>query len=96
MEGRIEDGHMWNIRKRALRCLDRLESRLVVKRRERRQLADRALHLLVEDDRLTEAGTTVNDAMTDRLAVDFERVDRRRLAPLDEVQLQARRARVDD
>jgi hypothetical protein len=87
---------MWNIRKRALRRLDCLERRLVVKRRERRQLADRALHLLVEDDRLAETGAAVDDAMTDRVALDRERVDRRRFASLDEVQLQARRAGVDD
>jgi hypothetical protein len=32
----------------------------------------------------------------DRLGVDAERVDGRRLLSLDEVELQARRARVDD
>jgi len=34
--------------------------------------------------------------MTGRLAVDCERVDRFRLVPSNEMQLQARRARVDD
>jgi hypothetical protein len=38
----------------------------------------------------------VDDAMADRFALDLERVDRSRLVPLDEVQLQARRAGVDD
>jgi hypothetical protein len=38
----------------------------------------------------------VDDAVADRIALDVEGVDRRRLAPFDEVQLQARRARVDD
>jgi hypothetical protein len=38
----------------------------------------------------------VDDTMADRFALDLERVDGRRLVALDEVQLQARRAGVDD
>jgi hypothetical protein len=38
----------------------------------------------------------VDDAVADRFAFDLERVDRGRLVALDEVQLQARRAGVDD
>jgi len=38
----------------------------------------------------------VDDAMADCLALDLERIDGGRVVPLDEVELQARRARVDD
>jgi hypothetical protein len=38
----------------------------------------------------------MDDSVADRFALDLERVDRRRLVSLDEVELQARRARVDD
>jgi len=87
VEGRVEDGHVGNIGKRALRRLDRLERRLVVKRCQRRQLADRVLHLLVEDDRIAKAAASVDDPMSDRVAFDLERVDRLRLVLSNEMQL---------
>jgi hypothetical protein len=85
-----------NTRQRALGRLDRLERRLVVQGRQRRQLADGFLHLLIEDDRVTKAGAAVDDPVSDCVAVDLERVDRLRLVPSNEMQLQARRAGVDD
>jgi hypothetical protein len=44
---------------------------------------------------MAEARASVDDPVSDRVAVDLERVDRLRLVPSNEMQLQARRARVD-
>ncbi|HWQ02679.1 MAG TPA: hypothetical protein VN449_11285 [Gaiellaceae bacterium] len=95
MECGVEDRDVGDVRQLALRVLDRRQRRGIVQRRERRQLADRRLDAVVDHGRLDEPRPAVDDAVADRTARD-ERLDGARLVALDEVQLQARRPRVDD
>jgi hypothetical protein len=76
MEGGVEDGHMRNVGQRGLRILDRPQRGRVVQRGERRQAADRLLHLVVDDHRIAEPRPAVDDAVADRVAVDepFDRL----------------------
>jgi hypothetical protein len=68
-----------------------------VQRRERRELADPPDDLVVDHRGLAEDTAAVDDAVPDRVCLDLERLDRRS-APVgvDERELQARRAGVDD
>jgi Arc/MetJ family transcription regulator len=56
------------------------------------------VHRGVDHDRVAEARAAVDDAVRDGLGVPAvrERLDRPRLAAVDEVELDARRAGVDD
>jgi hypothetical protein len=65
VEGRVEDGDMYDGGKQATGLNDRANGRRVVQRRERRQLADRVRDVLVHDDRLAEAQAPVDDAVAD-------------------------------
>jgi hypothetical protein len=72
-----------------------------VERRERFELGDLLAHRSVDDSRLAEARAAVDDAVRDRLdEIGFDvckRLEPRRRPVLgDEVQLQARGARIDD
>jgi hypothetical protein len=95
VERRVEDGDVRDVRQRALRLFDCVEGRRVVQWRERRELPDRRLDLFVDDNRLDEPCPAVDDPVTGRVAADRERFDGAGLLAVDEVQLQARRARVD-
>ena len=101
MERRVEDGHLRHGRERLAHLLDRGERRRVLQRRERRELGDRAHDLLVDHDRVETALAAVDDAVPDPGQIGarggVERVDPLgRLVLADEVELQARRAGVDD
>jgi hypothetical protein len=96
VEGGVEDGDVRDVWQGALRLLDRSKSRCVVQRSEGRQLGDRPPDVFVEQCRVAEARTAVNDAMADRVR-GLERLDRTRpVLFIDERELQARRAGVDD
>jgi hypothetical protein len=96
MEGRVEHRDVWDVRQDALGFFDRAQRRRVVQRRERLELLDLSFDGSVDQDRLAETLAAVNHAVCDRGHVLFERVDAARLLSLDDVQLQARRAGVDD
>jgi hypothetical protein len=66
-----------------------------VERSELDQARELALDLVVDQNRVAKVGTAVDDAVADRVGA-LEGLDRPRLLALDEAQLQARRARVDD
>jgi hypothetical protein len=66
-----------------------------VQRCERLELMDLAAHVVVDEHGLAEARAAVDDAVRDRFDVLLQRVDLVRLVALDDVQLQARGARVD-
>jgi hypothetical protein len=66
-----------------------------VERRERPQLLDGRDNAVVDQRGLAEASTSVDDAVADGVGSDVV-VDGLRLAALDEVALEARRAGVDN
>jgi hypothetical protein len=72
-----------------------LERRAVMQRREVAHLLDCPLHRGVHEHRLAEARAAVDDPMGRRVGR-RESVRGPGLLPVDEVQLEARRARVDD
>jgi hypothetical protein len=94
VERRVEDGDVRNVRERGAGVVDPAQRRVVVQRRDRTQLLDPADDVVVDPRRLDEARAAVDDAVADRLGRD-ERVDRVRFRSVDEMELQARRARVD-
>jgi len=100
MEGRVEDGHVRDVRQRAARALDLRQRRPVVERREVGESSELALDLVVDHDRLAEPLPAVDDPVRDRLDVAGRGRQRRhgdgRPIRLDQRKLQARRARVDD
>jgi hypothetical protein len=67
-----------------------------VERRDRLELADLLAHLAVDQDRLAEARAAVDDTVGDGLGLDVERLDGDRLAAVDEMELRAGRAGIDD
>ena len=79
--------------------VDRAHRRRVVQRRERLELVDLSAHVVVDQHRLAEAGAAVDDAMchgtdmSEGLSPGGDRT--RRVVVLDDVQLQARRTRID-
>ena len=97
---RIEDGDMRYLGKRPLGSVDCFEGRGVVKRRERYEFADLFPHFLVDDDGVEETRTTVDHPMRDGLDSRWsvlERLDSGALPViLDGMELQARRACIDD
>ena len=97
VEGRVEDGDVRHVRQRAPRLRDRVERRRVVQRRERRR-APRARHRpRVDDDRLAEPGRRrARRGARRRRPSTKPSTARRPLLVVDERELQARRARVDD
>ena len=85
--------------KRALRLLDRAQRRRVVQRRKRLELLDLGPNLVVDHDRLAEPRAAVHHAVRDTADMSQGLSPGRDLPGLvafDDVQLQARRARVDD
>jgi hypothetical protein len=94
MERRVEDGDVRHVRKRGAGVADPAQRRVIVQGRDRAQVLDPADDAVVDPRRLDEARAAVDDAVADRLGRD-ERVDRVRFRPVDEMELQARRARVD-
>jgi hypothetical protein len=94
VERRVEDGDVRNVRERSAGVVDPAQRCVVVQRRDRTQLLDPADDVVVDPRRLDEARAAVDDAVADRLGRD-ERVDRVRFRSVDEMELQARRARVD-
>jgi hypothetical protein len=67
-----------------------------VERRERDQRPDLGVDVRVDDDRVAKARAAVDDAVRDRVHVLRERLDRARAIVFDDMELDARRARVDD
>jgi hypothetical protein len=94
MEGRVEDGDVGEVWKRFPRIANRRERRNVVQRRKWGQRVDPGDDLVVDLRRLDEAVATVDNAMPDSLS-GLVGLDRPRGISFDEVQLEARRARVD-
>ena len=100
MKRRIEDSNMRNMRKRSTGGVDCLECRRVVKRRECDQLAYLVANILINHDRIAKARAAMDHPMRDRID-SLRRAPRTNRAAtlalvLDGVELQARRARVDD
>jgi len=99
VEGRVEDGDVRDVRQELTGALERGERGRVVQRSEGRQLSDRRDDLVVHDDVLAEAPATVHDAVPDRADTRpgrlLQALERPRLVAVDEVELEARRARVD-
>jgi hypothetical protein len=101
MESRVEDGDVWDARKGATRLLDRDEGRSVVKGRKGAQRLDRAGDLVIDQRGLVEARSAVDDTVADgsrACSGDLaEGADGcRRAVRVDERELEARRACVDD
>src|SRR5512133_197431 len=100
MKRRVEDRNVRYMRKDQLRYVNRLECRRVVKGGERDQLAYLVANPVIDHHRIPEAWATVDDPMRNR--IDFlghlsERVDENALlVRLHSVELQTRRAGVDD
>ena len=94
MEGRVEDGDVGDVWKRFPRIANRRERRNVVQRGERRQRVDLGNDLVVDRRRVNEAVATVDNAMPDGLS-GLVGLNRPRGISFDEVQLEARGARVD-
>ncbi len=84
MERRVEDRDVRNAVERAPRLADRGERRRVVQRRDRRELPDRGLDLVVDLDRCPEPLAAVDDAVADGVGVDPP-IDDERLFAVDEV-----------
>jgi hypothetical protein len=94
VEGGVEDRDVRDVGQRLARAADLLERGPVVERRERRELLDRLLHLVVDESRTDEAPPTVHDAMADGVGRD-EVLQPAGFVPGDEVKLEARGAGVD-
>src|SRR4029079_5162928 len=100
MKRRVEHSDVWHIGYRAACFLERDQRGTVVQRRELCQRVELALDLCVDDNWITEAQTTVHDAVRDRVDSrrnGVERFDRLGSAVVrDRRELEARRASVDD
>jgi hypothetical protein len=100
VERRVEDGDVRDIGERRPRPLESVERRSVVERSKIRELAERRRDRLVDDDGLTKALAAVDDAVADGGDVSRKLLDRRDVLALvvaiDDRQLEARGARVDD
>jgi hypothetical protein len=101
MEGGVKDGDVRAVWQYRASGLDRLQSRPIMERGEFADLAELSDHVVVDDDRLEEARTAVDDAMAgdgDIVVTDgvqrFDRPSRPLLG--DERELEAGRAGVDD
>jgi hypothetical protein len=101
VEGRVEDGHLGHARKEPLRESESGKSRRVVEGGERLEAGDPGAHVRIDDDGPPEAIAAVDDTVgdgVDRARINvlehLDGIDRPVLG--DQVQLQARRARVDD
>ena len=98
VERRVEDRDVRDVRQRSLRLVDRRAAPArCAAARAPSSAAISATHRFVDHDRLTKARAAVHDSMRDRLDVpgrsDSTFLDS---SPVDDVQLQARRAGVDD
>jgi len=96
IDDRVEDRDVGEVRQGLLRLLERAQRRRVVQRRERLERRDLRTHHVIDQYRLTKPCAAVHDSMRDRRNVLGEGFDLSRFLALDEVQLQARRAGVDD
>ena len=101
MEGGVEDGDLRRIGQEPLAEGDAREGGCVVERRERLEGCDACPHVCIDDDGLPEPIAAVDDAVCDRVDLDrvdvLEHLDRpARAVRGDEVELEARRAGVDD
>jgi hypothetical protein len=100
VEGGVEDGDVGEIGQRLPGLLDRRQGGRVVQRRELDGGFELLLDRVVDQDRLAKAAAAVDDAVCDSRDVLRDRVeglDRGcRTVGLDDGELQARRARVDD
>ena len=95
VEGGVGDGHMRDIGKRSAGAGERFERGPVVERGDRRALLDVGEDPVVEDGRVDRRAAEVDDPVADRVR-GGEVVDRRRRLSLDERELEAGRAGVDD
>jgi hypothetical protein len=101
MEGGVKDGDVRAVWQCGASGLDRLQSRPIMEGGEFGDLGELSDHLVVDDDRLDEARTAVDDAMADDGDVvvtdGVQRFDRPSGPfPADERKLEAGRAGVDD
>jgi hypothetical protein len=101
MEGGVKDGDVRAVWQCRASSLDRLQSRPIMERSEFADLGELSDHVVVDDDRLEEARTAVDDAMADDGDVvgtdGVQRFDRPRGRLLaDERKLEGGRAGVDD
>ena len=99
VERRVEDRDMNGFRKQLARLGDRRERGRVVQRRELDERCKLGRNGVVDQRRLCEPFAAVDDAMADGgdLGSVFDRGDRPRLVvAVDDAQLEARRAGVDD
>jgi hypothetical protein len=97
VKGRVEDGHVWDIRHDAPRLGDGCDRRRVVQRRQLDELFEPCQQCVVDQRRLPKRAA-VDDAVRDGGdgGRSFERFDRAALLPLDCMKLEAGRAGVDD
>jgi hypothetical protein len=101
VESGVKDGDVLAVWQCRASSLDRLQSRPIMERSEFGNLGELSDHVVVDDDGLEEARTTVDDAMADDgdvlLTDDIQRFDRpSRPLLADERKLEAGRACVDD
>jgi hypothetical protein len=99
VERGVEDGDVRDVRQHALCFFDRTQRRRVVEGRQRLELLDLFPNGLVNQDGIAKAGTAVHDAVRDGFDMSRDLIPGRHalgLVSVDDVQLQARRARVDD
>ena len=100
VERRVEDGDVRHAGQRLPGGGDRRERRAVVQRRELDELLERARPPVVDQDGRDEARAAVDDAVGDGVDVArglLERLDGyRRVVLVDDAELEARRAGVDD
>ena len=100
MKRTVEDGDVGEIRQRAAGLLDRGQRGRVVQGRELDGGLEAAQDVVVDEDRVAEARAAVDDAVRDRGDIRRRGVEGRdgvrRVVRLDDRELQARRAGVDD
>jgi hypothetical protein len=96
MEVGVRHRDVGDFRKRLARAGDRLEGGPVVEWGNRCALLDVLEHGVVDRGRLRHEPPEVDDPVADRVAAHVERFHRSRLLARDEMQLQARRAGIDD
>jgi hypothetical protein len=99
MERRVEDGDVPNLGQSLARLMQRVERRPHVQRRELDQLLEVGDDGIVHENGLPEPRAAVDDSVRDGRDVGrrvVEGIDPRRLRAVDNRELQARRACVDD
>jgi hypothetical protein len=101
VEAGVEDRDVRHVREDALRLLDPRESWSVVERGECLELEDLLADDLIDHNGIAEAWAALHDAMADGLDIcGVDRLERiqcgRALVRGDQVELEARRAGVDD